>query len=183
MQFLPALISTIIVLTAFIPVASASAASLELPLMPSRYDIAVDPLMLIWTFGTEPDKVAVTVKGELTGDEKKLARWKEKQVHLWDKLETGKHFTINASAYTAASDECGKSDGVTASGLKVTEGRTLACPASYPFGAKIAIEGLGEFRCEDRGGAIRGNKFDIYMETKAQAFAFGRQHLEAKIID
>ncbi len=148
-----------------------------------RYDIASDPLLLIWTFGTQQAKPAVTATGELTADDKKLAHWKEKQAHLWAKLETGKRFTINASAYTAAADECGKSDGITASGLKVTEGRTLACPPNYPFGTKIVIEGMGEYRCEDRGGAIKGNHIDIYMETKAQAFAFGRQHLEAKIVD
>lgn len=148
-----------------------------------RYDMTADPLLLIWTFGTEKDTPVVTVTGELTADEKKLARWKEKQVDLWAALETGKRFTINASAYTAAADECGKSDGITASGLKVTENRTLACPPNLPFGTKITIEGLGIYRCEDRGGAIKGNKFDIYMETKGEAFAFGRQHLEAEIID
>jgi 3D (Asp-Asp-Asp) domain-containing protein len=147
------------------------------------YDMASDPLLIIWTFGTEKEKPKVTKTGEMTADEKKLARWKEKQAHLWAKLETRKRFTINASAYTAAADECGKSDGITASGLMVSENRTLACPPNYPFGAKIAIEGMGEFRCEDRGGAIKGNKFDIYMETKSEAFAFGRQHLKAEIID
>lgn len=183
MPFPRVFISIIVALTTFIPVASSSDMGQEMPLIPSRYDIARDPLMLIWTLGTEPDKATVSANGELTGDEKMLARWREKQANLWDRLETGKHFTINASAYTAAADECGKSDGITASGLKVAEARTLACPASYPFGAKILIEGLGEFRCEDRGGAIRGNKFDIYMETKQQAFAFGRQYVEATIID
>lgn len=147
------------------------------------YEMASDPLLLIWTFGTKNEKPAVTKTGEMTADEKKLDYWKEKQVHLWSKLETGKRLTINASAYTAAADECGKNDGITASGLMVTENRTLACPPNYPFGTKISIDGLGEFRCEDRGGAIKGNKFDIYMETKSEAFAFGRQHLEAEIID
>ena len=41
---------------------------------------------------------------------------------------------------------------------------------------------MGEFRCEDRGGAIKGNKIDIYMETKAEAFAFGRRNLTARVI-
>ncbi|TXH07071.1 MAG: hypothetical protein E6Q06_04060 [Candidatus Moraniibacteriota bacterium] len=149
----------------------------------SRYDIASDPLLLIWTFGTEKRKPVVKATGEMTADEKKLARWKEKQAHLWGQLEVGKRFTINASAYTAAADECGKDDGITASGLKVTENRTLACPPNFPFGAKIAIDGMGVYRCEDRGGAIKGNKIDIYMETKGEAFAFGRQHLEAEIVD
>jgi len=110
-----------------------------------------------------------------------LARWKEKQMERWGHLPEGK-FEINASAYTASSDECGKSDGITASGLKVEKNRTLACPSSYPFGAKLSIEGLGIFRCEDRGGAIKGNNFDIYMETKREAFTFGRRHLMAEVI-
>lgn len=91
-------------------------------------------------------------------------------------------FTINASAYTAAADECGKSDGITASGVKVKENRTLACPPQFPFGTKIQIEGYGTYVCEDRGGAIKSNHVDIYMETKAQAFAFGRRNLVAEVI-
>lgn len=91
-------------------------------------------------------------------------------------------FTINASAYTAAADECGKSDGITASGNMVKENYTLACPREYKFGTKIHIEGMGTYVCEDRGGAIKGNKFDIYMETKQEAFAFGRRNLIAYVI-
>lgn len=91
-------------------------------------------------------------------------------------------FTINASAYTAAADECGKSNGITASGVKVMENRTLACPPQYPFGTKIQIDGMGTFFCEDRGGAIKSNHMDIYMETKAQAFAFGRRNLVAEVV-
>lgn len=114
-------------------------------------------------------------------DEKILSIWKKKQDNQWKSLREGK-FVINASAYTAAADECGKSDGVTASGVKVQEKRTLACPPQYPFGAKVKIEGYGIFTCEDRGGAIKGNKFDIYMQTKSEAFAFGRRKLEAELI-
>ncbi|MFZ2153725.1 MAG: 3D domain-containing protein [Candidatus Moraniibacteriota bacterium] len=114
-------------------------------------------------------------------DEKLLSRWKEKQANQWNNLPTAK-FTINASAYTAAADECGKSDGVTASGLVVQEKRTLACPPQFPFGAKIKIADHGIFTCEDRGGAIKGNKFDIYVKTKSEAFAFGRRNLEAELV-
>lgn len=110
-----------------------------------------------------------------------MDQWKKKQGHLWDALKTDP-FTINASAYTAASDECGKSDGITASGIKVEEKRTLACPPSYPFGTKIEIETMGTYICEDRGGAIKGNHFDIYMEKKSDAFAFGRKNLTAKVV-
>lgn len=91
-------------------------------------------------------------------------------------------FIINASAYTAAADECGKSDGITASGLKVKENVTLACPPQFPFGTKIYISGIGTRVCEDRGGAIKGNHVDIYVETKAEAFQFGRKNLEAEVV-
>jgi 3D (Asp-Asp-Asp) domain-containing protein len=108
-----------------------------------------------------------------------MAKWKDKQAHL--KPPQGK-FVINASAYTAAADECGKSDGITASGIKVQKERTLACPPNFPFGTKIRIEGMGVRVCEDRGGAIKGNHIDIYMETKAEAFQFGRRNLEAEVV-
>lgn len=91
-------------------------------------------------------------------------------------------FTINASAYTASADECGKSDGVTASGNIVKENHTLACPKNYAFGTKIHIVGMGTYTCEDRGGAIKGNKFDIYVKTKREAFDFGRRQLEAYVV-
>lgn len=151
----------------------------ELPVTPDasfeEYDFRKDPFLLEWTFKGDASE------SPATQEEKILARWKEKQAALWENLPSGS-FTINASAYTAAADECGKSDGITASGLKVTEKRTLACPKNLPFGTVIRIEGMGEYRCEDRGGAIKGNKIDIYMETKAEAFAFGRQNLVAEIV-
>ncbi|MFA5871864.1 MAG: 3D domain-containing protein [Parcubacteria group bacterium] len=91
-------------------------------------------------------------------------------------------FVVNASAYTAAADECGKSDGITASGVKVHRG-TLACPRKFPFGTKMEIEGMGIYTCEDRGGAIKDNHVDIYMPTKAEAFGFGRKNLIATVIN
>ncbi len=113
-------------------------------------------------------------------NEKILAKWSNRQESV--NLPEGK-FTINASAYTAAADECGKSDGITASGIRVKENRTLACPSQYSFGTKIKIEGYGTYTCEDRGGAIKGNHFDIYMKTKSQAFAFGRRNLTAEVVN
>lgn len=110
-----------------------------------------------------------------------LDNWKRKQVDKWKSL-ISEPFIINASAYTAAADECGKSDGVTSSGIKAKAGRTIACPAQFPFGAKIKIADMGIFTCEDRGGAIKGNKIDIFMQTKQEAFAFGRRNLEAQVI-
>ncbi len=127
-------------------------------------------------------EISIKKSEEEAKNEKIIAKWKEKQGKMWQNLPQEK-FTINASAYTAAADECGKSDGITASGLKVQEKRTLACPPAFPFGAKVQIEGIGTLVCEDRGGAIKGNHFDIYVETKKEAFAFGRRNLLAEVVE
>ena len=148
----------------------------------NNYDFRNDPFLLEGTFAVKQQDAVTTEEQSTNPDEKILARWKEKQLDKWATLPREK-FLINASAYTAAADECGKSNGITSSGLKVEEKRTLACPPSLPFGAKIYIEGVGERRCEDRGGAIKGNHIDIYMPTKTEAFAFGRQTLEAYVIE
>lgn len=143
------------------------------------------PVSDVMTWGAilEQDEASITEAALLSeAREQSLARWKERQSHLWSALPS-ESFMINASAYTAAADECGKSDGITASGVKVAENRTLACPPHYPFGTKIAIEGYGVYTCEDRGGAIKGNHFDIYMETKGEAFAFGRRNLLAEVVN
>lgn len=179
-----AFLFAIVVISALFQVNTVQAAAAQNELsLPFAYDYQNDPYLLDWTFRLE-DKAKQTAVpvAEMSKEDKMLARWKEKQASLWKSLPT-EPFIINASAYTAAADECGKSDGITASGLKVAEKRTLACPPAFPFGTKIAIDGMGEYRCEDRGGAIKINKVDIYMETKAEAFAFGRRNLTARVIE
>ncbi|EKE19074.1 MAG: protein YuiC [uncultured bacterium] len=131
----------------------------------------IEPVVVLEAVKTEEE-----IKNEAI-----LAKWRPKQIAKWNNLPK-ETFVINASAYTAAADECGWNTGITASGIMVAENRTLACPPEYPFGAKIEIEGMGTYTCEDRGGAIKGNHFDIYMQTKKEAFAFGRQNLNAKVV-
>lgn len=147
----------------------------------STYTIQNDPFLIAFSLAGTLQVAAIEKTPLEIQYEQTLAKWKLKQEHLWSSLPEDS-FTINASAYTASADECGNSKGITASGIKVQEKRTLACPSVYPFGAKIAIEGYGVFTCEDRGGAIKGNHFDIYMETKQEAFAFGRRNLSAQLI-
>jgi 3D (Asp-Asp-Asp) domain-containing protein len=134
----------------------------------------VDPIDKIFVEGKA--KTEEEIKNEAI-----LADWKEKQANKWKNLPK-KQFVINASAYTASADECGNDKGITASGIKVHSG-TIACPSNFPFGTRLSIEGMGIFVCEDRGGAIKGNKIDIYMLTKRQAKEFGRQNLMAEVIE
>lgn len=81
------------------------------------------------------------------------------------------------TAYCACSKCCGKSNGITASGVKATAGRTVAVDTSIPFGTILIIDGH-EYVAEDRGGSITENRIDIFMESHAEALNFGVQYKE-----
>jgi 3D (Asp-Asp-Asp) domain-containing protein len=86
-------------------------------------------------------------------------------------------FVAEVTAYTASNDECGKHDGITASGTQATEGRTIAVPSWIPFGTIVTINGH-EYVAEDHGGDIQNNRIDIYMDNKRNANEFGRKYVE-----
>jgi len=67
--------------------------------------------------------------------------------------------------------------GKTASGTQVTPGRSVAVdPKVIPLGTKIYIDGLGYRIAEDTGGAVKGNKIDVNVNTHAEALQLGRTH-------
>ncbi|KGE19959.1 3D domain-containing protein [Paenibacillus wynnii] len=71
----------------------------------------------------------------------------------------------------------------TASGTRVTEGRTIAVdPDIIPMGWWVYIEGLGFRRAEDTGGAINGNKIDVYYDSLSNARNFGRKSRTVYVI-
>lgn len=72
--------------------------------------------------------------------------------------------------------------GITASGKKVREGVTAACPKSMPFGTVLEIEKVGKRVCEDRGSAIVAGHLDVYFDDLSVAKTFGRKKLKVKII-
>lgn len=80
------------------------------------------------------------------------------------------------TAYCSCSKCCGKSNGRTASGTKATAGRTVAASSKFAFGTKLNINGQ-VYTVEDRGGAINGNRIDIYVNSHAAALAWGVRYL------
>ena len=88
----------------------------------------------------------------------------------------------NVSAYCACMKCCGKTNGITASGAKAKANHTIAAPSTYKFGTKIEIAGMGVYTVEDRGGAITGNKLDIYFNSHSEALKFGRKQLQIRVV-
>lgn len=91
--------------------------------------------------------------------------------------------TYKITAYCACAKCCGKTNGITASGTKVQAGRTIAAPKNFPFGTKLVINGH-TYTVEDRGGAIQGNRIDIYFNTHEEALQWGVKYLEVfKVVE
>lgn len=76
--------------------------------------------------------------------------------------------------YCACSSCSGGYGAGTATGTRCTEGRTIAVdPRVIPLGSKVYIEGFGDFIAEDTGGAIKGNKIDIYLSDHDRCYELG----------
>ncbi len=89
--------------------------------------------------------------------------------------------TYKITAYCSCAKCCGKSTGRTASGTQATAGRTVAAPANFAFGTKLNIGGQ-IYTVEDRGGAIKGNKIDIYVNSHAAALQWGVRYLPVSVV-
>ncbi len=74
-----------------------------------------------------------------------------------------------------------KQVGVTASGTRARPGTLAADTRRFPFGTIMEIPGYGYGRVEDRGGAIQGNRLDVYFRSHEEALQWGRQHLEVRV--
>ena len=91
---------------------------------------------------------------------------------------------MEVTAYCPCTICCGKgAHGVTASGRSISfnHSQFVAADTSIlPFGTRLVIPGYGNAPVEviDRGGAIKGNKLDVFFPTHEQARAWGRHGLK-----
>ncbi len=89
---------------------------------------------------------------------------------------------VEVTAYDAYSSQSinvkAWQDGKTALNRPAIPGRTIAVdPRIIPFDSLVFIPGFGWRVAEDVGGAIKGYKIDILMNTKGAAMQFGRKKM------
>lgn len=71
----------------------------------------------------------------------------------------------------------------TASGTVPTTNRTIAVDTSViPFGTKVVINGQ-VYVAEDRGGAIKGKRIDMFFYTHKEALRWGRKTVEVYLAE
>jgi 3D (Asp-Asp-Asp) domain-containing protein len=97
-------------------------------------------------------------------------------------IEETEWFYFVATGYSANDPEQGTNN-ITATGKEIKKGMIAVDPKVIPLGTKIEIKDMGLFTAEDTGGWIKGNRIDIYFETKEQAEQFGRQVIWVRTLD
>lgn len=96
----------------------------------------------------------------------------------------GQEYTMRATAYTAYCTGC---SGITANGTDLRSNpnqKVIAVdPRVIPLGTKVWVEGYGEAIAADTGGAIKGNKIDVFIPTDGQARNWGVRTVTVKILN
>lgn len=84
------------------------------------------------------------------------------------------HMKVVATAYAG--------DGITSTGTKPKWGTIAVDPKVIPYGTKVYIPQFDmTFTAEDCGGAIKGNKIDIFMLSDSQCYSWGRRTIDIYI--
>jgi len=96
----------------------------------------------------------------------------------------GKEMYVSATAYTAYCNGC---SGVTATGINLRANPNLKViavdPRVIPLGTKVWVEGYGYAVAGDTGGAIKGNRIDVFVASKEEAYRFGRRQVKIRILN
>jgi 3D (Asp-Asp-Asp) domain-containing protein len=143
----------------------------------ARYNTTVE--ILLELNGMESKEEAVTgVKLQLPAHVTE-----EQQAEMLENYEVVKTFKVQASAFTA---QCSGCLGKTAYGIDLKKNPDVKLiavdPKVIPLGTKVWVEGYGIAIAGDTGGSIKGNKIDIFMKTKKQAYNWGRKNVVIKIL-
>jgi 3D (Asp-Asp-Asp) domain-containing protein len=90
--------------------------------------------------------------------------------------------TMSATAYTASCNGC---SGITATGINLLDNpdkKVISVdPSVIPLGSKVYVEGYGHAIAGDTGGAIVGNKIDIFIPEKQDAINWGVRDVKVTV--
>ncbi|QPQ32927.1 G5 and 3D domain-containing protein [Lysinibacillus sp. JNUCC 51] len=97
---------------------------------------------------------------------------------------SGKEFYVTATAYTPNCNGC---SGISATGINLKSNSGLKViavdPSVIKLGSKVWVEGYGTAIAGDTGGAIKGNRIDILVQTESQASNWGVRKVRIKVLN
>ncbi|MHB8073433.1 G5 and 3D domain-containing protein [Desulfosporosinus fructosivorans] len=83
---------------------------------------------------------------------------------------------VESTAYTYTGNK-------TATGVEPREGLIAVDPKVIAMGSKVYVEGYGYAIAADTGGAIRGNKIDVFFPTLRQCMDWGRKPVHIYVLE
>ncbi|MFJ7186984.1 ubiquitin-like domain-containing protein [Lysinibacillus xylanilyticus] len=97
---------------------------------------------------------------------------------------SGKEFYVTATAYTPNCTGC---SGISATGINLKSNSGLKViavdPSVIKLGSKVWVEGYGTAIAGDTGGAIKGNRIDILVQSESQASNWGVRKVRIKVLN
>lgn len=75
-----------------------------------------------------------------------------------------------------------KKVGETACGSKAKPGTIAADTNVFAFGTRMRVPGYGWGTVEDRGGAIKGGRLDLFFDSHEEALQWGRRTVTVEVI-
>lgn len=110
-----------------------------------------------------------------------------------ERIRFSKVLDMRATSYTASFRDTGKNPGepgfgITATGARVKRGIIAVDPSVIPLGTRVYIEVPGKAAdygyavASDVGGAIKGNKIDVYLETGSEVAVWGVKRVKVYIL-
>ncbi len=129
-------------------------------------------------------KKSVAPKAAQKTTQKAAKKVTQKTPSRSNQAKATKEFTVSATAYTASCTGC---SGITKTGINLKRNPGLKViavdPSVIKLGTKVHVEGYGYAVAGDIGGAIKGNKIDVFIPTKAAAYKWGRKNVKITILD
>ncbi|MGE7604788.1 ubiquitin-like domain-containing protein [Peribacillus sp. NPDC097675] len=96
----------------------------------------------------------------------------------------GREIYVSSTAYTASCQGC---SGVTSTGVDLKSNpnaKIIAVdPSVIPLGSKVYVEGYGYATAADKGGAIKGNKIDVFFSSKNDAYRWGVKKVKIRLLN
>ncbi len=142
-------------------------------------DVEIEKTVISEVVVKEPENKIVQVQKKATKTTSRAAETSRTPVLTTSTAVIGGE-TYKITAYCSCAKCCGKSTGRTASGAKATAGVTVAAPAKFAFGTKLNIGGH-VYTVQDRGGAIQGNRIDVYVSSHSAALQWGVKYLPVSV--
>jgi 3D (Asp-Asp-Asp) domain-containing protein len=86
-----------------------------------------------------------------------------------------KEFVMESTAYSYTGNN-------TYTGIPPRRGIVAVDPSVIPLGSRLYVEGYGFCRAMDIGSKIKGNRIDVFMETRSGALNWGRKNVKVYLL-